>query len=125
MMPELDAALGKPIRDEQMRLRDGRILAYAEWGDMHGHPVFFFHGSPLSRLWCPDESATRAAAVRLVAVDRPGFGGSDLQPGRRLEDWPSDVTELADALGFDRFAVAGYSAGGPMQWPVRRCSAAE
>jgi hypothetical protein len=30
MMPELDAALGKPIRDEQMRLRDGRILAYAE-----------------------------------------------------------------------------------------------
>ena len=96
-----------------MRLRDGRALAYAEWGDAEGRPVVFFHGSPLSRLWCPDERATRAAGVRLVCVDRPGFGHSDLQPGRRLEDWPLDVAELADALGLDQFAVAGYSAGGP------------
>ena len=104
---------GQPIRDERVRLRDGRALAYAEWGDLHGPPVFFFHGSPLSRLWCPDEEATQAAGVHLVAVDRPGFGRSDLQPGRRLVDWPLDVAELADALGIDRFAVAGYSAGGP------------
>jgi len=96
-----------------MRLRDGRALAYTEWGDVHGRPVFFFHGSPLSRLWCPDEEATEAAGVHLVAVDRPGFGRSDLQPGRRLEDWPLDVAGLADALGLERFAVAGYSAGGP------------
>jgi len=104
---------GRPIRDERVRLRDGRALAYAEWGDLHGPPIFFFHGSPLSRLWCPDEEATQAAGVRLVAVDRPGVGRSDLQPGRRLADWPPDVAELADALGIDRFAVAGYSAGGP------------
>lgn len=96
-----------------MRLRDGRALAYAEWGDLDGPPVFFFHGAPLSRLWCPDDEATRAAGVRLVTVDRPGVGGSDLQPGRRLADWPLDVAELADALEVDRFAVAGYSAGGP------------
>jgi pimeloyl-ACP methyl ester carboxylesterase len=108
-----DSAIGEPIRDGRTRLRDGRALAYAEWGDVHGPPVFFFHGSPLSRLWCPDEEATEAARVRLVAVDRPGIGLSDLQPGRRLEDWPLDVAELADALGLDRFAVAGYSAGGP------------
>jgi pimeloyl-ACP methyl ester carboxylesterase len=80
------AAVGEPIRDERVRLRDGRALAYAEWGDEHGRPVFFFHGSPLSRLRCPDGEATEAAGVRLVAVDRPGFGGSDLQPGCRLED---------------------------------------
>jgi pimeloyl-ACP methyl ester carboxylesterase len=107
------AALGKPISDERVRLRDGRTLAYTEWGDAQGRPVLFFHGSPLSRLWCPDEEATQAARVHLVAVDRPGFGGSDLQPGRRLEDWPLDVAELADALGFESFAVVGYSAGGP------------
>jgi pimeloyl-ACP methyl ester carboxylesterase len=51
--------------------------------------------------------------VHLVAVDRPAFGGSDLQPGRRLEHWPLDVAELADALGFESFAVVAYSAGGP------------
>jgi pimeloyl-ACP methyl ester carboxylesterase len=80
---------------------------------VHGPPVFFFHGSPLSRLRCLDEEATEAAGVHLVTIDRPGFGGSDLQPGRRLEDWPLDVAELADALGLEHFAVAGYSAGGP------------
>lgn len=51
--------------------------------------------------------------MHLVAVDRPGIGHSDLQPGRRLEDWPLDVAELADALGLERFAVVGDSAGGP------------
>ena len=96
-----------------MRLRDGRALAYTEWGDAHGQPVFYFHGSPLSRLWIPDEAATRAAGVRLIAADRPGYGGSDPHPGRRLQDWPVDVAELGDALGVDRFAVVGYSAGGP------------
>lgn len=109
----VQAAVGEPIKDDRVRLRDGRVLAYTEWGDVQGRPVFFFHGSPLSRLWCPDAEATRSAGVHLVAVDRPGVGGSDLQPGRRLEDWPLDVAELADALGFESFAVVGYSAGGP------------
>lgn len=109
----MKAAVGEPINDERVRLRGGRSLAYAEWGDKHGSPVFFFHGAPGSRLWCPDEGATRAAGVRLIAVDRPGFGRSTLQTDRRLEDWPLDVVELADALGLERFAVAGFSAGGP------------
>jgi pimeloyl-ACP methyl ester carboxylesterase len=103
---------GEPIRDERVRLRDGRKLAYAEWGDSQGPPVLLFHGSPHSRLWCPDPEATQQAGVRLVAVDRPGFGGSDLQPGRRVTDWPRDVVELADSLDIDRFAVAGFSGGG-------------
>ncbi len=51
--------------------------------------------------------------MHLIAPDRPGVGRSDLQPGRRLFDWPLDVAELADTLELERFAVAGYSAGGP------------
>jgi pimeloyl-ACP methyl ester carboxylesterase len=51
--------------------------------------------------------------VRKVAVDGPGIGGSDPQPGRRVLDWPSDVAELADSLGIERFAVLGFSFGGP------------
>jgi pimeloyl-ACP methyl ester carboxylesterase len=30
-----------------------------------------------------------------------------------MSDWPTDVARLADALGIDRFIVAGYSSGGP------------
>jgi pimeloyl-ACP methyl ester carboxylesterase len=46
-------------------------------------------------------------------VDRPGLGGSDPQPRRRLLDWPDDVLFLAGQLGIDRFAVLGWSGGGP------------
>lgn len=49
----------------------------------------------------------------MLAPERPGCGRSDPQPGRTLLDWPRDVRALADALGVERFAVAGVSGGGP------------
>jgi pimeloyl-ACP methyl ester carboxylesterase len=54
-----------------------------------------------------------AKGVRLISPDRPGMGLSTYQQGRRLVDWPADVTHLTEALGIDRFAVMGWSAGGP------------
>jgi pimeloyl-ACP methyl ester carboxylesterase len=95
-------------------LSDGRRLAYAEWGDPSGKPIFYFHGTPSSRLeHHPDEDLTRARGARLITVDRPGYGLSDFQPSRNLLDWPGDVTQLADTLGINRFAVCGWSGGAP------------
>ena len=95
-------------------LPDGRDLAYEEYGDPAGFPVLSFHGGLSSRLdAAPADAAARDGGVRLVAPDRPGMGLSTFQPGRRLVDWPADVTSLADALGLERFAVMGWSAGGP------------
>jgi pimeloyl-ACP methyl ester carboxylesterase len=54
-----------------------------------------------------------AHGVRIIAIDRPGYGASDDQPGRTLLDWADDVGELADVLGFARFHVIGASGGGP------------
>ena len=51
--------------------------------------------------------------ARLISFDRPGYGGSDRRPGRRVVDVVEDVTTVADALGLDRFAVVGRSAGAP------------
>jgi pimeloyl-ACP methyl ester carboxylesterase len=102
-----------PLRDDAIQLSDGRRLAYAEWGDPNGATVFFFHGTPVSRLYCPDETVTASSHIRLVTVDRPGIGRSDVLPRRTLADWPTDVVELADALGVGRFSVVGWSAGGP------------
>jgi pimeloyl-ACP methyl ester carboxylesterase len=95
-------------------LKDGRQLAYAQYGDPRGIPVFLFHGAPGSRIFRPPlDELTAKTGVRLITVDRPGLGGSDFQPGRRLSDWPADVSALADSLVLQRFAVCGHSAGGP------------
>jgi pimeloyl-ACP methyl ester carboxylesterase len=92
---------------------DGRALGYAEWGDPDGAPVFGFLGTSLSWLAHLGDEAPRAAGVRLILVDRPGYGVSDFQPGRTLLDWPKDVSELTDGLGIERFAIFGMSGGGP------------
>lgn len=100
--------------DRLFRLRDGRRLGYAEYGEPGGRPVFFFHGLGTTRLICPsDVGPLRDLGLRLIAVDRPGVGISDPRPGRRLLDWPDDVAQLADRLGVARFAAVGWSGGGP------------
>ena len=48
-----------------------------------------------------------------MAVNRPGFSGSDPCPDRTVADHAADVEELADALGWERFSVIGVSAGAP------------
>lgn len=97
-----------------MELSDGRELAWLELGNPSGKPVIGFHGTPGSRFQLIiDEEPVRTAGVRLVSVDRPGYGHSTYQPGRKLVDWPNDVRQLADHLGLDRFGVVGISGGGP------------
>jgi len=97
---------------QDLTLPDGRTLAFAEWGDPEGKPVFHFHGSSSSRLENPLLERS-LAGVRLVTVDRPGHGLSDFQSKRRLLDWPKDVVALADHLNIARFGVSGWSFGGP------------
>jgi pimeloyl-ACP methyl ester carboxylesterase len=97
-----------------MDLPDGRELAWIELGDTKDPAVFVFHGTPGSRLQVSfDELAINAARVRFIAVDRPGFGHSAFQRVRRLADWASDISCLADHLHVDRFSVVGISGGGP------------
>ena len=97
-----------------MDLPDGRELAWLESGDPKGPAVFVFHGTPGSRLEVScDQVPIISSGVRFIAVDRPGYGHSTFQRGRRLADWASDVTRLADHLKIDGFSVIGVSGGGP------------
>jgi len=101
-------------RNQTFVLKDGRRLVFAEYGVPTGRPVFHFHGSASSRLERPSwEGLLDRLDIRFIAVDRPGHGLSDFQPGRRLIDWARDVEELADHLGVREFYVSGLSAGGP------------
>src|SRR5258708_8133208 len=99
-----------PPRDKVLSLRDGRVLGYTQTGHPLGKPVFFFHGSPGSRLQRhPDETIAREMGIRLIGIDRPGYGLSGFQPDRTLLDLPAYVAPLARALPLDHFPPTGLS----------------
>ncbi|HXZ64403.1 MAG TPA: alpha/beta hydrolase [Streptosporangiaceae bacterium] len=106
--------VSEAAENETLLLRDGRRLGLAQYGRPGGEPILYFHGHPGSRLEARfAHPAAAAAGFRVVALDRPGYGLSDVKPGRAITDWPADVAEAADQLGISRFCVAGASGGGP------------
>ncbi|CAN5690965.1 alpha/beta hydrolase [soil metagenome] len=110
----MPAPLRPPREARSIRLDDGRSLGFDDVGARDGVPVIYFHGFGSSRvIRHPDDSIAERLGVRLIAVDRPGIGASSGRPGRRMLDWPADVAALADSLGIERFAVLGWSGGGP------------
>ena len=102
--------------NQHVTLSDRRKLGYNEYGPTDGKPLFYFHGTPSSRIeWqmFGGEQLATQLHLRVISIDRPGMGLSDFQVGRCLLDWPTDVVALADELGIDHFAVLAFSGGGP------------
>lgn len=95
-------------------LPDRRRLSWHEFGDPDGSAVIYTAGTPVSGLggaWY--DQAARAAGLRWISPDKPGYGGSDYHPKRSLTSWADDIAALAAHLGLNRFALAGESGGGP------------
>lgn len=105
---------GLAPNEQMVRLPDGRRLALASHGDPRGWPLFLFHGIPVSRLGHEfTDAPAKEQGIRVLCPDRPGIGLSDPRPGRTVYGYADDVAAMADALGLERFAVAGLSGGGP------------
>jgi pimeloyl-ACP methyl ester carboxylesterase len=101
-------------RDASIELPDGRVLEYWDGGDPAGRPMILHPGTPVTRLlgrW--GHEAAVAAGVRLVTINRPGYGGSTTDETVGLLATGRDTAELAAHLGLDAYAVFGSSGGGP------------
>ena len=93
---------------------DGRTLIVREGGDPDGIPVLRFGGTPDSSLiYEPHLRDAEEKGIRLIAYDRPGYGGSTRAKGRSVADCAADVSSICEALGVERFCVWGISGGGP------------
>jgi pimeloyl-ACP methyl ester carboxylesterase len=101
------------MRDQVVRLRDGTDLSYLDVGPPDGDVVMYFHGTPGSRMQAtgPLLAEAERLGVRVVAPDRPGYGGSSFVR-YRVVDYPVVVARFADALGIGTFGVIGTSGGG-------------
>lgn len=103
------------VRDLQVfALADGRELAWREFGTRDGAPVVALHGSPGSHSdFAPVADAADLEGVRLITLDRPGYGHSTFDSVRTYERSARDIGELADHLDLEEFGVLGWSSGGP------------
>jgi hypothetical protein len=102
---------------DRLTLPDARRLAWAEYGDAASSPLLYLHGTRSCSAEPAAFGVARRRGMRVIAPERPGMGGSGFQPGRRLVDWPTDLTALADHLGVERFSVLGYPAASPFPPP--------
>jgi pimeloyl-ACP methyl ester carboxylesterase len=102
---------------QDVRLDDGRTVRVHDTGDTIASATLtlvWHHGSPQTGApLAPLVAAAAERGIRLVSYGRPSYGGSTPKPGRDVASAASDVAQLADALGVDRFAVMGASGGGP------------
>lgn len=95
-----------------MRTRNG-VLA-VERATCPGRPVLVHAGSPGSRRL--REAQVHHAAeegVCLLSYDRPGYGDSSACSGRLVADAAGDTAAIAEAFGYERLGVLGFSGGGP------------
>jgi pimeloyl-ACP methyl ester carboxylesterase len=102
------------VSEGRLRLRDGRTLAWKEYGPPEGRPLLRFQGTPGSRLSRhAHEDAYDRLDVRVIVFDRPGYGASTRLPGRSISVVADDAAELLDDLGLDTVHASGGSGGGP------------
>ena len=98
-----------------IRLPDGRRVAVDTTGPDTGQAVLLMQAAPGSRRFDPVPAATAAAGVRLLSIDRPGYGGSDPLPAGvapTITRFADDAAAVLDHLGITDVAVVGWSAGG-------------
>jgi len=94
-----------------LRLSDGRYLCYSVDGDASkGLPILAFHGGCESK--CRFTQKESLPGVYLVAVDRPGYGGSSPALSTyTFESAIEDITCLVDHLHIADFVVLGHGVG--------------
>ncbi|KAK6126375.1 hypothetical protein DH2020_039875 [Rehmannia glutinosa] len=84
---------GPPVTASRIQLKDGRYLAYQEYGvpkDKAKHKIVFIHGfdccrhdvSAITAYLSPD--IVESQGVYIVSFDRPGYGESDPHPPKQL-----------------------------------------
>jgi pimeloyl-ACP methyl ester carboxylesterase len=89
---------------------DGHRLRFVRSGA--GPPVVLVHGFASSLYTWKDVLPDLTERHEVVALDLPGFGGSDRPPDLGFEELPAAVVGLMDGLGLPRAALVGNSMGG-------------
>lgn len=89
--------------------------AYYRAGEGNGRRLLLIHGNVSSGAFYLPLFDQLSQQFDVIAPDLRCFGGSSALPvdaARGFRDWTEDLAEFTAALGWDRFALAGWSMGG-------------
>lgn len=89
---------------------DGRSVRFVRAGS--GPPVVLVHGFAASIFTWSEILPALAREHDVVALDLPGFGGSDLPADLSWPELPRAVGGLLERLGLARASLVGHSLGG-------------
>ncbi len=90
----------------------GAEIALDDVGEVEPALIFLHYWGGSACTWSP-VMAGLPAAIRKLAVDQRGWGGSRATDGQYgLEALADDVTDTVEALGIDRYVLVGHSMGG-------------
>lgn len=101
---------------------NGININYVVYGE--GQPIVLIHGHPFDHtMWQPQIHAL-SGLYKVVVPDLRGYGKSSLPASGKtaFEDYTTDIIQLLDVLGVDRFHVAGLSMGGQLAMECYRQS---
>ncbi|MFH8608326.1 alpha/beta fold hydrolase [Streptomyces sp. NPDC018029] len=108
-------SLGPEVR--AAKLSDGRTAHYSDTGDKEGKPVLFIGGTGTSarasHMTDFFRSTREDLGLRLISVERNGFGDTAFDEKLGTEDFAKDALEVLDRLGVDDVSVVAISGGGP------------
>lgn len=89
-------------------------------GQADGKPVILLNGYPeFWYAWRGPMAVLAKAGFRVIAPDQRGYNRSDKPAdvaAYRLDKLAGDVVGLADALGYQKFFLAGHDFGGQVAW---------
>lgn len=107
-------ALGSPMHELR---RDGRTVNFSDTGERGARPVLFMGGTGTTARASGMTDFLRTTrenlGLRMISVERNGFGDTAYHPSLGFDDYTKDVESVLDKLGVRKVRLVAISGGGP------------
>jgi pimeloyl-ACP methyl ester carboxylesterase len=113
--PEKFDSLGPSVN--QILTEKNRVVHYIDDGDFNDIPVVFVGGLGTSvraiRLLDFLRTMREDLGIRIISIERNGFGQTEFNSNLTISDYAQDVEEVLNHLKINKFSIFGISGGGP------------
>ena len=115
MLPEQFDSLGPSVK--QLLTEKNRVVHFIDDGDFNDFPVVFVGGLGTSvraiRLLDFLRTMRKDLGIRIISIERNGFGQTEFNSNLTISDYVQDVEEVLNHLKINKFSIFGISGGGP------------